>query len=310
MTTQQRGPRDLPDLRLRMAEFWDNPSNHPWANMVIKNPRDRREPLPRDVQSGFAELIRASLADGELYYIGRELVEIMVDGELPVSEYGFMPWDLPSPSGFMYFDGGMRFTDNVPRSFVLSWHTLPALDDDSPHGVLEMYVHAPKDEARNEFYPQGSNGSRFDQEQADFVLIDRINVPFAETGNGVTVRTNHRELGTYITSLLLSTCHLMRQTLAETTHETPDRGARRRHQRAGLNPPEIRVVRLRASERRESTGESARDWRHRWTVRGHWRRQWYPSIQAHRPVWIAPFVKGPEGAPLLGGDKVYVVRED
>jgi hypothetical protein len=40
-------------------------------------------------------------------------------------------------------------------------------------------------------------------------------------------------------------------------------------------------------------------------VRGHWRQQWYPSIQDHRPVWIAPHRKGPEDAPMLGGEKVY-----
>jgi hypothetical protein len=39
-------------------------------------------------------------------------------------------------------------------------------------------------------------------------------------------------------------------------------------------------------------------------VRGHWRNQWYPSLNARRPLWIAPYLKGPDDAPLLGGEKV------
>jgi hypothetical protein len=41
-------------------------------------------------------------------------------------------------------------------------------------------------------------------------------------------------------------------------------------------------------------------------VRGHWRNHWYPSLGDDRPMWIAPYLKGPADAPLLGGDKVAV----
>jgi hypothetical protein len=40
-------------------------------------------------------------------------------------------------------------------------------------------------------------------------------------------------------------------------------------------------------------------------VRGHWRNQWYSSLQAHRQIWIAPFIKGPEGAPLRKTQRVF-----
>lgn len=39
-------------------------------------------------------------------------------------------------------------------------------------------------------------------------------------------------------------------------------------------------------------------WKHRWWVRGHFRAQWYPSEGAHHVIWVAPYVKGPEEAPL------------
>jgi hypothetical protein len=35
-----------------------------------------------------------------------------------------------------------------------------------------------------------------------------------------------------------------------------------------------------------------------WIVSGHIRNQWYPSEQRHKLIWIAPYTKGPQGAPL------------
>ena len=53
---------------------------------------------------------------------------------------------------------------------------------------------------------------------------------------------------------------------------------------------------------------STREYRHRWIVRGHWRNQWYPSRNDHRPIWIDPHFAGPEDKPLLGGERVNVLR--
>lgn len=44
--------------------------------------------------------------------------------------------------------------------------------------------------------------------------------------------------------------------------------------------------------------DNAIDWACRWVVRGHWRRQWFPKRDTHAPVWIHPYVKGPEDRPF------------
>lgn len=102
---------------------------------------------------------------------------------------------------------------------------------------------------------------------------------------------------------------LMQQPLAETSDVLPDRAARRRLQRAGQQPSTVRVIGLRRPKGGSEKGDGGRDYHHQWIVRGHWRQQWYPSRQVHRPVWIAPHVKGPEGAPMIGGEKVYAWKE-
>jgi hypothetical protein len=39
-------------------------------------------------------------------------------------------------------------------------------------------------------------------------------------------------------------------------------------------------------------------WSCRWLVRGHWRQQWFPARATHAPMWIHPYIKGPEDKPF------------
>lgn len=100
--------------------------------------------------------------------------------------------------------------------------------------------------------------------------------------------------------------------LAETEPQPTARPERRRTERAGLPERDVRIIRLRRGlagppDDSQPPGEGSREWQHRWVVRGHWRNQWYPTLGDHRPKWIAPYLKGPDDAPLLGGEKVTVI---
>lgn len=99
---------------------------------------------------------------------------------------------------------------------------------------------------------------------------------------------------------ILAACLLfLEQRLVVESRERCDRPTRRRLEKAGLNYPEIRVIRLRTSHGDgHDSGPGLVNWRHRWLVRGHWRQQFHPSDQSHRPLWIAPYVKGPDDKPL------------
>jgi hypothetical protein len=80
------------------------------------------------------------------------------------------------------------------------------------------------------------------------------------------------------------------------------RAARRRSERAGIDPDRVRVHTLRIRGEGDEvapTGET-RTYRHRWVVRPHWRQQAHgPGRSLRRPVLIPPHVRGPKGAPLL-----------
>lgn len=46
---------------------------------------------------------------------------------------------------------------------------------------------------------------------------------------------------------------------------------------------------------------------HRWTVKRHARRQWYPSTKTHGVIWIDEHTSGPRDAPLLHVERVEVI---
>jgi hypothetical protein len=48
---------------------------------------------------------------------------------------------------------------------------------------------------------------------------------------------------------------------------------------------------------------------HRWPVRMHKVRQWYPSLQEHRAIRPGFYIKGPADAPLrMGGRRTSWIR--
>lgn len=93
----------------------------------------------------------------------------------------------------------------------------------------------------------------------------------------------------------------LQQRILIAPEQRADRPARRRLEREGWqHEPLIRVVELRRKQvhSAQSGEHEAVEWSHQWIVSGHWRQQWYPSLNANQPRWIMPYVKGPEDKPI------------
>jgi len=82
--------------------------------------------------------------------------------------------------------------------------------------------------------------------------------------------------------------------------EKPQRQMWRDANRKGIPHKEVTVITLRRYREPHELDHDGdgRELRVRFIVRGHWRNQWYPSLADHRQIWISPYVKGPEDAPL------------
>lgn len=99
--------------------------------------------------------------------------------------------------------------------------------------------------------------------------------------------------------------------VASPRHVT-ERSARRRIAKWGPDPPTVRVIVLRKQDRNRSSEPTPEEmnWSCQWVVRGHWRQHWFPSVRAHKALWIHPHVKGPENKPLKrpAADLFAVIR--
>lgn len=108
--------------------------------------------------------------------------------------------------------------------------------------------------------------------------------------------------------LVVAFVSLLKSPGITTTQElSPDRSTRRRCIRANINPAATRLVSLRSSSPSGVNGQTI-EYHHRWIVSGHWRSQPHgPNNSLRKVIWIAPHLKGPEGAELLTGEKVKVL---
>jgi hypothetical protein len=108
---------------------------------------------------------------------------------------------------------------------------------------------------------------------------------------------------TFMPRFLYAFWRLCEQRIAAVERPEAGHSARVVAERAGV-PAEVRVVRLRRAESHGDSGQGGREWHHRWVVRMHKVRQFYPSLGRHKVIYRGPYIKGPEDKPLLGGETV------
>jgi hypothetical protein len=109
------------------------------------------------------------------------------------------------------------------------------------------------------------------------------------------------------TAILYAFWRIQAQPIAVTAPAPADRPARRRAHHACISHT-TRVVMLRRTNPIVERGDGDAKWHYRvrFFVKGHWRHLVDKQGQPYR-IWIHLHIKGPDGAPLLHGEKVAVL---
>ena len=110
------------------------------------------------------------------------------------------------------------------------------------------------------------------------------------------------------TAVLYAFWRIQAQPLATVAPAPLDRPTVRRAARASI-VHDTRVVMLRRTSpvaEPDADGEAKWHYRVRFLVRGHWRRLVDKQGRPYR-IWIHAHIKGPDGAPLLAGEKVNIL---
>lgn len=331
---------DVPALRRNLADWYGGPQGVQFYRLAIDMGKQHiRPPGPAgQVSQHLATMEAGRLRDGDLWYLDEDLCTLLAAAHPSMPPFAAQPHDLPSKTGFAVFAnpialyaGGESRVDGLVDAFS-SEDTRAAAERLYEEDVRIIAVSWGPYQTRNwpaggvwmSFYSPSNIGAVADEETARRArtILPPLTVDNEYAG---AWRPDGAPADTYLlhggdgqggtagwARLVFAAFQLAAQNnLTESEQQTTPRPERRRTERAGLPPRDVRIVRLRravtATRDAEQAAGAGRDWQHRWVVRGHWRNHWYPALADHRPKWIAPYLKGPDGAPLLGGDKVTVV---
>jgi hypothetical protein len=209
----------------------------------------------------------------------------------PLPKHIVSPNVLPYPTMFWTFEtaGGSR---NEAGSFVeTNWTAIRH----NPDGVMMMWDLCEVDDTGEPVKQWG---------------LSVVQIPY-----GWTWPDDFQKLSPEISGVarFLKRCAFLASPYVSKEKTRLARHHRRQMQRAGEPTEkveeEVSVVKLRreVKQRTDKAAEQSTsiEWQHQWWVSGHYRAQWYPHEEAHRVIWIAPYLKGPSDKPVL--EKVYAV---
>jgi hypothetical protein len=160
---------------------------------------------------------------------------------------------------------------------------------------LPLGVHATEDQVRSqqEFGAKVRDIGEAAREESELHGLDENRI-VGEYVPGTEVE-DHDDL--FTARFLCAFWRLCEQRIAFTSPAEAGHSARMLAERAGVSP-DVRIVRLRRTEQTDDEGKTgSREWHHRWVVRMHKVRQWYPSQGQHKIIYRGPYVKGPKANP-------------
>lgn len=265
------------------------------------------------------------LHKAELFWVDSAMADLARTAADAMPPFALQPEDLPAPAGLIVFEDPIRtmpahedYADAIHvraaswgpapakagGDLWVSWYTDTAMNFESvdPRRLATaMQVPLSKVASLPTWRELGMPALSYEIEE--LLWFSDVPLPYADPTTG-----EEKPGSNYPLKELVTTWNLMQQPIAKEASATFDRPTRRRMQRQNVEPSPVRVITLRRPNSSSDHGEADREYHHRWIVRGHWRQQWYPSRQVHRPVWIAPHIKGPDDAPFIGGEKVHAWR--
>ena len=299
-----RFARDMPEARSRMIRFLERDAAGMWAQQAdgIDVPPHMAD-VPVELRAArMAAWDAAATRNAELFFVSADLTDLVIEAAKSLPEFGMHPEVLPARSGLLCWAKPVttriaeRLGIDLP-TVAASWVHLPDGVWITWHDDAASLTSGVPEPARSEF-------------MAKFGWLCPGPAQLIPWGERMVLSDSFGPLGAAVLALV-ATWLLMGQTITESRREQAERAQARRIARRGHPTDPVTYVALRKVERpdgQEVPEQRGREYRSRWMVAGHWRRQWYPSVEQHRPIWIHPYVKGDPDAPLLHVEKVYTLR--
>lgn len=245
-----------------------------------------------EVFGRWVDHVSIGLMASELYYISPEFTQLAIQSGMDLPDISITREELPSANGFLIWAdpvGEIQREDDSAGIRAVSWTLVP-------RGVWVTVYFQPEDGTR--LHPVGGSiraGIGWlvaPNPGLGFVFLqDSLKRPDAQVATANVITT------------LLATWFLLRQPGVATVTEQPaDKALTRAYKRAGRPSPSVQIVDLRRhvqAARETPDPVERRRIGVRFMVRGHWKRQAYgPKRGLRKTIYVAPFLKGPDTAPL------------
>jgi hypothetical protein len=311
----------IPAVRRSLLEFIDTGAltdtlmqHRKYQRGPVRTPMvdGRRMPIP-----DYVTLVRRWVQIADLYYVTEPMSAVVRQAAESMPPYRFLKEDMPSPIGLVVWAAPIGKIDDAwiehhadRRVHEAVWFRAalwaPATTEMGPGVQVSLFSDTDTLIDRG-IAPDGYTDdqlARFKQALGPLAYYDEAALPYADLAD--------HPIKNSAFAAVMTTWLIMGQRIAVVEHERLPRQMRRAAARAGEPEPTVRTITLRRAAKPGQADEDGqgpkREFHHRWIVKGHWRQQWYASEQRHKPIYIADFVKGPEGAPMIGGERVSVLR--
>jgi hypothetical protein len=324
-------PAQMPDTVREVIRQWapDQSCDRSLLNILARNlPPSRHSDVPR-MTSTVADRARGGLQRSDLWWVSSELCKATEAAYTSVPDEAQVGIDtMRSPSGFAVFEDPIMVLNRYDED--ASWMTpIDAIawfvDFSGPEPIIALYAYAWLSTLDERDDDPDDDGDWFDLWPTDAPIVRAttswsIGAPLSaplpsdvrHTARSMSDQIDANLDGTHWLRRLAATVWLLstQPGLTEQSDASIPRSTQKRSLRADM-PSAVKIVKLRGHSRRCESSEGDRgSWSldHRIIVDGHWRNQACgPGRTKRRPVWINPHIRGPEDAPLVVKNKVFVL---
>lgn len=325
------GPTQLPDLRGDLARQTQTSWELQATAGALRGGRGSIAPRAGSVEEAARLLLDQEhhrLGAAQLYFVSPEMTRLAVTAGETLPDFHLEPDDVPAPYGLIVFGEPIGSYINTDSGFPVrvpivavcwgQWNPGPWDRD-----AVWLTFYSPTDYTAMEHTLARDTGRELTETERRRIRQMRPALGWDNEmimAYGDTTRRPHYTPGdsfdgdpdtmapwgqTVRAAWLLMT----QPNLAEVEHHPQPRATRRRAARDGFSDQPVQLVHLRRATRAGDAAEeqaASREWTCRWMVSGHWRQQWYPTREVHRPIWIAPHLKGPHDKPFKTSHTVHV----
>lgn len=315
------GWEDAHESRVLAWRFWKTLAGKRYAQGFARDARNKGRYAAAALYEKLPVIEDWKLLTANPIFVSEEMVDLVEAAAETFEPEPLEETDLLTPGGWVYLERPLILEDYLKRKMAIraiAWGGATIAEEETGGSdgiVISFYSHSgdeddfdirgaaedPLSETAEVFaarYPL--TVAHFSPWQFGKTFSDLIGQLDKEKGLPEVGSRFDAEAWGLLWAKVQSLFRLLVQRVTTVERHQLHRKARREGKRHGFTESDaVTVVTLRRL--REQIGESNREveWQHRWIVGGHWRNQWYPSLNRHRQIWINPYVKGPSDRELL-----------